>query len=154
MFYESVQHQSRPVADAAEAARLIKAYDARSFVALFWKNTKGPRIAAVDDGGLDDSWGEVAVINLDTNRQLESITFPWCTDEEAARFLLECQDDDGLSDRPANCPLDGAGEDTPAAFTCGCCGTSFTSTIAEQRPHDQDEGYGYCPRCLSNYIAA
>ena len=154
MFFESVQHESRPVADAAEAARLIKSGAVMDFHALIWKNTKGQRIAAVNDGGIDDSWSEVAVINLDTNRQLESITFPWCSDEEAARFLLECQDDKGLSDRPANLPLDGSGEGVPAAFTCGCCGTGFTSTIAEQRPHDQDEGYGYCPRCLSNYIAA
>jgi hypothetical protein len=154
MYYQSVSHKSVPVSSAQEAARRIKSGREMSFHALIWKNSTGQRIAAVDDGGLDDSWGEVAVINIDTDRQLESITFPWCSDEEAARYLMECQDSAGLSNRPANLPLDGAGEDKPAAFTCGCCGDGFTSTIAEQRPHDQDEGYGYCPRCISDYIAA
>lgn len=33
-------------------------------------------------------------------------------------------------------------------FTCGCCGAGFMSTYEEQRVHDQDEGFGFCPGCL------
>lgn len=32
-------------------------------------------------------------------------------------------------------------------FTCGCCGDGFSSTLEEQARHDQDTGYGICPRC-------
>ena len=152
MYYESRQHQSRPVADAAEASRIIKSGQVVDFHALIWKNAKGQSIAAVNDGSIDDPWSEVAVINLDTNRQIESITFPWCSDEEAARYLLECQEEEELHRSPANLPLDGQGKDQPSTFSCACCGTGFTSTIAEQAPHDQDHGFGYCPSCLKQYI--
>jgi hypothetical protein len=149
MYFESIPHRTEEVSCAAEAARKIRSGHTASFIALIWKNSRGERVAAVDDGGLNDPWSEVAVINVDTNRQLESITFPWCSDEQAARFLLECQDDAGLSDRPANLPLDGEGESIKSIFTCACCGTGFKSTLAEQRPHDQDCGYGYCPACVT-----
>lgn len=151
MYYESIQHRSRPVENAEVAAYLIKSGPLPSFEAPVWKNSRGQRIAAVDDGGLDDPWGEVAVINIDTDRQLESITFPWCSAAEAAEYLKECEDDAGLSDRPANLKLDGSGENIPSVFTCGCCGEGFKSTLTEQRPFDQDAGYGYCPRCISRY---
>lgn len=153
MYYESIPHRSQEVSSPEEAARMIRSGTVMSFIALIWKNSRGERIAAVDDGGIDDSWGEVAVINLDTNRQLESITFPWCTDEEAAKLLRECQDDKGLSDRPANLPLDGGGESNHSLFTCGCCGKGFKSTIDEQRIHDQDVGYGCCSSCLKQFAA-
>lgn len=152
MFYESVSHTSRPVASAAEAATLIRCGSITSCQALIWQNSRGQRIAAVGDGGLDNPWFEVAVINLDANRQIESITFGWINDlPTAIRYLEECQDATPLGNRPANCPLDGEGESTPTSFTCGCCGTGFMSTIAEQRIHDQDEGYGYCPKCLAEF---
>ena len=151
MYYESVPHKSVPVSSPEEAARRIKSGREMSFHALIWKNSRGERIAAVDDGGIDDSWGEVAVINLDTNRQLESITFPWCSEEQAARHLADCQDDAGLSSRPANLPLDGGGEEIPSVFTCSCCGEGFKSTITEQKPHDQDQGY--CQSCVKQCAA-
>lgn len=155
MYYEAISHAAVPVESAADAARRIKSGKAMSFQALIWNNTKGERIAAVADGGLDDPWGEVAIINLTTNRQLESITFAWIdTEAEAIRYLEECQDDAPLSDRPAKLPLDGEGENRPANFECGCCGEGFTSTIAEQRVHDQDEGFGYCPKCVTQSAAA
>jgi hypothetical protein len=97
----------------------------------------------------------VAVINLDTNRQLDSITFAWIdTEAEAISYLEKCQDSAPLGDSPANLPLDGNGDDSPADFECGCCGDNFTSTIADQRIHDQDEGFGYCPSCLKDFITA
>jgi len=32
-------------------------------------------------------------------------------------------------------------------FLCSCCGCEFRSTYQEQAKHDQDTGYGHCPRC-------
>jgi hypothetical protein len=155
MFYEAISHTSVPVDSAADAARRIRSREARSFDALIWKNSQGQRIAAVADGGLNSPWGEVAVINLDTNRQLDSITFAWIdTEAEAISHLEKCQDSAPLGDSPANLPLDGEGDQRPADFECGCCGTNFTSTIADQRIHDQDEGFGYCPSCLKDFITA
>jgi hypothetical protein len=154
MYYESVQHCSRPVENAEVAAYLIKSGRLMSSEAPVWKNSAGQRIAAVNDGGIDSPWFEVAVINLDTDRQLDSITFGWCSAAEAAQYLIEAQDSKPLSDRSASLPIDGGGEDARTTFTCGCCGEGFTSTIAEQRIHDQDEGYGFCPSCLKDIIAA
>lgn len=150
MYYESISHTTVEVASAADAARRIRSREVRSFDALVWRNAAGQRVAAVADGGLNHPFGEVAVINLDTDRQIESITFAWIDDEaEAIRYLEECQESQGNpAARPARLPLDGALEDTPARFECACCGSFFTSTIASQRVHDQDEGFGHCPRCV------
>ena len=149
MYYEAISHTTVEVPSAAEAARRIRSRQVRSFDALVWRNAAGQRIAAVGDGGLDHPFGEVAVINLDTDRQVESITFAWIdTDAEAIRYLEECQESQGHPDgSPANLPLDGSMEDAPAGFTCACCGEWFTSTIAKQRIHDQDEGFGHCREC-------
>ena len=32
-------------------------------------------------------------------------------------------------------------------FICGCCGDGFRDTLTAQAEHDQDAGYGICPRC-------
>ena len=152
MHYEAISHATMNVDSAADAARRIRSGQEPSYNALIWQNTKCERIAAVADGGLNHPWGEVAVINITTNRQLESITFAWIeTEDEAIRYLEKCQDSDPLGDSPANLPLDGEGDNIPAYFQCGCCGTSFTSTIAEQRAHDQDEGYGICHECNARF---
>jgi hypothetical protein len=152
MYYEAVPHASVPVANAAEAARKIRSGKGLlCFHALIWKNSRGERIAAVADGGLDNPWAEVAVINVDTSRQLESITFAWIDDETTAiGYLQGCEDSHGLG--ACHLPLDHAGNDRPATFICSCCGTGFKSTIQEQRVHDQDQGYGYRPDCLKKYI--
>ncbi len=149
MYYESISHTTVEVPSAASAALRIRSRQLRSFDALIWRNAAGQRVAAVGDGGLDNPFGEVAVINLDTNRQVESITFAWIEDEATAiRYLEECQESQGNPQgRPVRLPLDGTLEDAPAFFTCGCCGDRFKSTIAKQRIHDQDEGFGHCPEC-------
>jgi hypothetical protein len=149
VYYESIPHTSFPVASATAAAHRIRTGQAASFHALIWRNSRQERIAAVADGGLDHPWFEVAVLNLDTQRQLESITFGWIQqDALAAACLVSCQESPGLSARPISLPMDGAGLDVPSQFDCSCCGEIFRSTIAEQQPHGLDEGHGYCPACL------
>ncbi len=151
MYYESITHRSVPVADAAAAATLIRSGHAASFDALIWTNSSGQRIAAVADGGLDKPWFEVAVIALDADRQIESITFGWIRSDSQAIAALQAAENAPvhLHKSPAALPLDGAGEDDPTDFTCGCCGDVFESTIRQQRIWDQDEGYGIGPCCAS-----
>lgn len=151
MYYESIQHTGVEVDSAEAAGERIRTHDVTSNTALIWRNSRGERIAVVGDGGLDSPFFEVAVINLDLDRQIESITFGWIKPEEYGRELKDCEDDAPLSDRPARLPLDGSREDSPCAFTCSCCGEGFRSTINEQRRFDQDEGYGHCPSCIQQF---
>lgn len=36
-------------------------------------------------------------------------------------------------------------------YNCGCCGLDFYSTPEVNRLFDQDEGYGICPSCFSEF---
>ena len=148
MYYEAIPHVTVEVNSAAVAARRIRAGEAPSYAALIWRNSRGERVAAVADGGLDHPWAEVAVINVDTKRQLESITFAWIDDETTAiGYLQGCEDDHGLG--ACHLPLDKEGQDALVYFTCSCCGEGFKSTIKEQKVHDLDQGYGLCPSCFA-----
>lgn len=78
MYYESIQHRTVECANAEEAAMKIRKGNVCSCDALVWRSSvDGQRLAAVGDGGLDSPFAEVAVINLDTGIQIESITFAW-----------------------------------------------------------------------------
>jgi hypothetical protein len=94
----------------------------------------------------------VAVIRLDVQPpiQIESITFSWCDLNQAIGHLRECETTDFRMGETA-LPLDGLGEAIPAKFECGCCGQWFESTLAEQRPYDQDAGFGICPDCVKGW---
>lgn len=152
MYYQSISHITRKVSNAEEAAEIIHNHEAASFEALVWEGG-GRTLAAVADGGLDNPWMEVAVIRLDVDPpvQIESITFAWIDGlEHKIAELRSCESTDFKMGR-TSLPLDGDGEDRPAGFTCGCCGEWFTSTVAEQRKFDQDEGYGICESCNNRY---
>jgi hypothetical protein len=56
----------------------------------------------------------------------------------------------GLGNREVIVPIEDADKDVPAEFECSCCGELFTSTLREQLPHDQDAGFGHCPKCFPN----
>jgi len=151
MYYESRQHTSVPVADAAEAVHLIHTRQAVDSHCPTWTNNHGHRIALVDDSHIDAPWLEVAVINLDTKEQYESITFGWCpTEAEKLGHVVECECGTTFA-RPATLPIEGQGEDRTCRFTCGCCGESFRSTLTLQKKFDQDAGYGICPNCEKYY---
>ncbi len=152
MYFETIMHASRPVANADEAAQLIKAQEARDFDALIWTATSGRRLAVVADNHCDNSFLEVAVIDLDRKIQIESITAGWCkSPEELAKYFVKCETGDFFMRTDVTLPLDGKGQDTRATFECGCCGTGFDSTYEKQRRFDQDNGYGQCFECGDGY---
>ena len=151
MYFETIMHTTRSVADAFTAAQLVNNREACTFDALVW-NANGRRLAVVSDNHCDDPWLEVAVLDIDRNCQIESITAGWCKSaEQLATYFATCETTDFIFRPSITLPLDGQNGDTPANFDCGCCGTSFKSTYAEQRKYDQDDGYGICTACTQYY---
>ena len=147
MYFETTMHTTRPVENALAAAELIKTHDVRDSDALTWANN-GRLLAVVADNHCNDPWLEVAVIDMQRNCQIESITAAWCNStEDLARHFVTCETTDFIFRTNVTLPLDNHNADTPASFQCGCCGTFFKSTYAEQRQYDQDNGYGICPDC-------
>ena len=120
-------------------------------------NSKGQRFAAVCDGHINHISLEIVVINLDTRRQVESITFGWIkTLKEKAKYLQDASEEiDCPSRDEVRLLLDGqqlgGGPQKPVDFECGCCGESFESTYDEQKVYDQDAGYGFCPGCVTQF---
>jgi len=153
MYFETTMHVTVPVADAAECARRIhNKTELRDFDAFTWTATNGRRLAVVADNHCDNTWLEVAVIDLDRNVQLESITAGWIkTETELTRYFADCETQDYTFREGIQLPLDGNNDEAPATFTCGCCGEGFDSTYKAQRKYDQDNGYGICPRCTKYY---
>jgi hypothetical protein len=148
MYFEARSHELVPVADAAAAVRLIHSKEARAYQCPTWTNANGHRIALVDDSHINDGdFGECAVVNLDTQKQLESLTFAWIeTEAEKLEAVTDCELDEGYRGNVI-VPYDDTHKDTPATFECSCCGTLFPSTLRIQEPHDQDAGFGHCPNC-------
>lgn len=152
MYYETLMHERRPVADAAEAAHLIHTRQVSDFDALVWTTADGRTIAAVGDNHCNNTWFEAAIIDLTNNIQIESITMGWIDTEEAkANSLRECETTDFRMGGPANLPIDGNNDALRVSFTCGCCGEWFKSTIQQQKRFDQDNGFGICPSCTTPF---
>ncbi len=99
---------------------------------------------------------EVAVLIIRGGRYypLESITIPWCTDDELKGFILSFQDIRAMQDTYSltfDNPVAINDIDTLVYFDCGCCGTGFKSTIKIQAKFDQDSGYGFCSDCVNRF---
>ena len=154
MYFESRMHSAINVADAAEAVRLINTGKASgAYHVPVWRNKNGHRIALVDDSHINRAWQEVAVVNLDTKEQYESLTFAWMkTEAEKLNYVMKAENGDTVCSTNVTVAIDGENADTTASFECSCCGESFESTIAKQKGYDQDAGYGYCLDCIK-YIA-
>ncbi len=147
MYFETTMHTERPVADAAEVARLIHTGHVRDIDCLTWM-VGNRKFAVVADNHCNSPWFEVAVIDLTNKVQIESITMGWIPGLETKFDLIkECETTDFQMKKDVTVPLDGEGGDTPANFECSCCGKYFTSTYNKQKPHDQDNGYGMCKEC-------
>ena len=88
----------------------------------------------------------------DLERQLTAVAADDRTLAEILRgqIVEGCENDAGLSDDDVAVPFgdNPADLDIPADFTCSCCGESFTSTLRQELPHDQDSGYGHCLACF------
>jgi muconolactone delta-isomerase len=150
MYFETVMHVTVPVESAAEAARRIHAKEVRDFDAFVW-TANNRRLAVVADNHCNNSWLEVAVIDLDRNAQLESITAGWCDENQLRTHLELCETNDYVFRQEIELPLDGENAEAKADFECGCCGSGFISTYAKQRKYDQDNGFGICPKCAHYY---
>jgi len=151
MYFESRPHRLIHIASSREAVERIQSRQASTLNCLCWRNPQGQRLALVDDSHIDDSFGEVALVNLDTKEQYESITFAWCKHGDALQLVERSMDGHHIFRRNVIVPLDGADENHQTHFTCGCCGENFLSTIAEQKPFDQDASFGICPACAPRY---
>jgi hypothetical protein len=148
MYYEAREHQSLPVASAAEAVNRIHSGHIQSNQCPVFRNSKGERIALVADGHIDNMWLEVAVINPDTKEQIESITFGWIKTEALKLAVVNAAViRNEVFRRNVTLSIDGSCREEKVSFECGCCGASFQSTIKEQKQFDQDAGYGICPEC-------
>ena len=157
MYFEARSHTIVMAADAIAAVRMVcsgKVSDEQhlcEFHCPTWLNAAGQRVALVSDTHIDDqNFGECAVVNLDTKRQLESITFAWCANEaQKVEYVQRCENSPGVP-RDVIVPMSDsdADQDIASTFTCSCCGEGFSSTLREQLPHDQDNGYGHCPDCF------
>jgi hypothetical protein len=153
MYFEARSHRTVNVADPAAAVRLIHARDLHINLCPVWLNAEGQRLALADDSHIDSAWLEVALINLDTHEQVESLTFGWCGSEvEKLKLVLDSLKAPAMR-KNVTLPIDGTGHEAIAPFTCGCCGTEFNSTIKEQARFDQDSGFGICPSCQERYYS-
>lgn len=140
-----------------EAARLIKQGEAAGYEALTHKAVvKGREVNVyyVNDASIHDkNFAETAVLIDAANgeqEQIESITAAWIdTAEKLAEYFNKAITTDDVyymgKVRLFN------NDNTPAWFTCGCCGNGFKSTIEKQKKFDQDATYGICNRCETYY---
>lgn len=153
MYYETVTHERRLVASAEEAARVIhEGTDLYDYQALSWTAPNGRKMLVLADNHCNNPWMEVAVIDEERGVQIESITMGWIDElQRKVDYLVGCETTDSVMRKVGDIPIDGAGEDEKAWFTCGCCGEDFQSTIAKQKRYDQDNGYGICSGCKRYY---
>ena len=146
MYYETRNHTERTVADAFEAARLIKTDKPATYEALCYDD-----IVLVSDSHIDDqSFGEVAVLQRQPDgsfRQIETITAAWIKTVEDLADTLRQAKAEPLNMGVAALNLGAIRHQKHVTFTCGCCGNGFKSTVEHQRQFDQDDGYGICQRC-------
>lgn len=150
MYYESRRHTKVEVSSARQAILRIEAGEPCNS-ALVWR-ANGRTLCVVDDSSIHTmrSWFEVAVIDLRTMKQIESITLGWCEDtKEKVNHLRECETTDFAmtGEGAVRLPLDGKGDEVESWFECGCCGEGFQSTIKKQEQFDQDTGFGICKSC-------
>jgi len=152
MYYESIIHQLREVANSLEAATLIKNGKLFGYEALKWTSPNGI-FYAVNDAHIDDStFGETAVIKEVNGQfiQVESITAAWIkTPEELAKSFEDAEIND-FSISKASLII-GEVKNQTAFFTCGCCGERFHDLVKKQLQFNQDAGYGICSNCSKYY---
>lgn len=155
MYFAAIVHQKMELPSATAVAEAIHGRNIPDYAALSWQTSKG-EFCAVADGGINDPWLEVAIINLSTNTQIESLTFGWAKDlEEKISLLNLCETSDFVMGAVGQCRVpfstDEDVNDIEANFTCGCCGAWFTSKIGKQLSFDQDAGYGICDPCVKRF---
>lgn len=153
MYFETVVHEIKQVANATEAAELIKSGSIASYVALQWESEHGTFLA-IDDAHIDDSaFAETAMIQKrgDEYFQVESITSAWCSLKELKESLKRTENEPAIN-KKVILNIDKPDPKAIAGFTCGCCGEYFRDFVEKQLKFDQDSGYGICKECEKYYI--
>lgn len=101
---------------------------------------------------------ELAILDLESNTQIESLTMGWVPESGIAgvqagveAFRKCCNNP--FSQRPTGLVFEGdkVVRQPESWYTCGCCGESFKSTHSVQKKFDQDAGYGICGSCENWY---
>lgn len=107
-------------------------------------NKAGDCIAFVPDGHIDNPKQELAVINLSEDTLIESWTWGWVSKNDRRSSIESIANSDLVLRKDVKLNQ----LDKLVSFTCSCCGSTFQSTIENQKEHGQDSGYGICPKCL------
>lgn len=153
MYFESIVHNIKEVADHKEAAALIKSKNISSITALHWKSENG-EFFAVSDAHIDDSsFAETAILKKEeeTYFQIESITVAWIkTPQELEKIILDTEISVPMK-RKTQLIINKPDDNHTANFSCGCCGKNFVSNVKKQLSFNQDNGYGICPSCEKYY---
>lgn len=87
MFFQQRIHTVREVERPEELARLLTGGT--------WCNCNGWKLGKylyLNDSTCPDGAQEYGVINSETGKQVESITFGWCSYERALTYILEVQE--------------------------------------------------------------
>ena len=148
MYYQTRVNELLPVANAMEAATMIKNMTIAHWQCPTWKEGE-KQITVVADGHCDNLFLEVAVLQADKEgyTQIESITAGWVdSPEELANHFIQAAKEPCVMGK-ASFIVGTVKGDEIANFTCGCCGSWFIGNVKKQHAYDQDAGYGICPNC-------
>lgn len=112
----------------------------------------GKKYGFADDASNCEGIVELAILDMDENVQIESLTIDWVKGRTKAKAILDCCDNPYSRTPTGITIVDNEVISQPKTyFTCGCCGSGFKSTYKEQAIYDQDAGYGICDSCNSNW---
>jgi hypothetical protein len=153
MYYETRTHSKRNVANATEAAKIIKAEQAQSYEALQWQNENGTFFAVSDAHINDSDFAETAMLFEKDGKyfQIESITAGWVESVDELAQIFISSEKHFFVKQKTHLIFDAPKGHEKAQFTCGCCGEWFVGNVQHQLNYNQDTGYGFCPSCEKFY---
>lgn len=155
MYYEGIEHTLKEVANAEEAANLLKGKNKPSSLeVLTWTTDKGEVMAICNDMDINNpAFFESAVFKKVEGKyyQVESITVGWCDLKETVRHFVGAEIESIENKKPVQLIIGEANDKHRSGFTCGCCGTWFIDFIKVQKVYGQDQGFGICLKCKKYY---
>ncbi|MBB3125251.1 hypothetical protein FHS04_002795 [Mesoflavibacter sabulilitoris] len=150
MYYESRINQIKEISNLSiqEQIECIKSLGIGKAIKIdniIWVNDETPH----GTGGYEAA----VLIEKDSNYyQFESITIPWCSDEDIEEFINDFKNESIINKKyyfniDKATPKNLNNKESLNWFICACCGKGFKSTIKIQSQYDQDAGFGYCSDC-------
>lgn len=146
MYYEVIIHEKIEVNSIEEVSKLLTINKPESYKVINYKD-----LYFVNDAHIDDpSFSEVAVLRKINEKyyQFESLSGSALFIEELQQMYYN------LENYIFTKNVQLLFEKDPKAygwFTCGCCGCRFYGNVNIQLNYDQDNGYGICDECSTNY---